>query len=181
MNKNVKSNLIKIYENFKKQQEQYLIDIDFIEKSINEDSEFGRLSLYLFTTDRRSSSIINKGYDKYDASDFSCILHDIHHALYDDGEITFYLVDDEPRLSCEYDFELKDCLSGDEKRSGEQYNCEILNKIKIDDWIKLSEDYSVIEIKSNFLFDYQLHNNPELIKCYEKYKCFDLKWLEEIK
>lgn len=175
------SNFEQLDINFKKQQEEYLIDLDFIRKSIEEDSEFGRLCLHLFVTERHSKSIVNRGYYKYNASSFSCLLHDIHHALYDDGEITFYLVDDEPRLSCEYDFELKDCLSGDEKRSGEQYNCEILNKIKIDDWIKLSEDYSVIEIKSNFLFDYQLHNNPELIKCYEKYKCFDLKWLEEIK
>ena len=173
------SNFEQLDIQFKKQQEQYLIDLDFIKKSIEDNSEFGRLSLHLFVTERCSKSIVNRDYDKYNASSFSCVLHDIHHALYDDGEITFYLVDDEPRLSCGYDFELKDCLSDDEKRSGEQYNCEILNKITIDDWIKISEDYYVKEIKSNFLLDYQL--NPELIKWYEKYKCFDLKWLEEIK
>lgn len=176
MNKNIKTNLIKIYENFKKQQEQYLIDIDFIEKSINEDSEFGRLSLYLFTTDRRSSSIINKGYDKYDASDFSCILHDIHHALYDDGEITFYLINDEPRFSCIYDFELKDDIEYDDDTI--KSKCKILKNITIDNWIKLSEEYFVNEIKSNFLIDYQI--NPELIKHYKKYDFFDENWIKEI-
>lgn len=176
---NIEYNFKQLEINFQEKQKRYLNDVEFIKQSISQDSEFGRLSLYLFTTKRNSKSIVNRGYNVNDASSFSCLLRDIHHALVDDGEITFYLVDDEPRLSCEYDFELKDCLSDEERQSGDQFDCKILNKITIDDWIKSSEEYFVNEIKSNFMFDYQL--NPDgMIEWYKKYECFDENWIKEI-
>lgn len=178
MNK-IEYNFKELELNFQEKQKRHLNNVEFINKSISQDSEFGRLSLHLFTTERNSNSIINRGYNQRCSSSFSCLLRDIHHALVDDGEIAFYLVDNEPRLSCEYDFELNDCLSDDEKRSGDQFDCKILNKITIDDWIKLSEVYFVNEIKSNFMIDYQL--NPELIEWYKTYECFDENWIKEIK
>lgn len=59
MNKIIESNLKKIDENFKKKQEEYLSDLDFIKESINEDSEFGRFALHLLITERNSCFIEN--------------------------------------------------------------------------------------------------------------------------
>lgn len=185
MNKIIESNLKKIDENFKKKQEEYLSDLDFIKESINEDSEFGRFALHLLITERNSCFIINSNYHKDDANNFASLLRDIHHALIDDGELTFYLVDDTPRFSLDNNFDIEYCLLDIESKLAEdfkddpecQYVCKILN-ISIDEWIKLSEEYYIKNLKEMFLFDMQL--NPELLENYKKYEFFDENWIKEI-
>lgn len=164
----------------------YKEDMIYIQKTISEDSEFGRFALHLLTTERNSSFIINSDYYKDDANNFADLLRNIHHALMDDGEITFYLVDDVPRFSLEYNFDINNCLLSIEKKLSEdlkdtiecQYNCKILN-VSIDDWIKLSEEYHIKNLKEMFLFDMELEHDS--LEYYRKYKDFNENWIKEIK
>lgn len=165
-----------------------------LEYILNEDNDLGKLSRYLLTTERNPYNIFNEGYSQENISDFLCLVYELNHSLYDDGDITFYSVNGAPRISLKYDFDDDDYLSDFEKTLLEKYKdsqnqfpdtedynlyeCNILD-IDIDSWIILSEEYHKEDIKQCFLSDYD--GEQSAIAHYKKYKCFDESWIAEAK
>lgn len=165
-----------------------------LEEFLNEDSELGKLTRCLLTTERNPYSIINEGYSQENLSSFLTLIHELNHALYDDGEITFYTVNNEPRISLEYDFSENDYLNEFEKtlvknnkelwkndpdmKDFKLYECKKLS-ISIDDWIVLSEEYHKADIKDCFIHDYD--GTDWAVEHYKKYKFFEESWIEEAK
>lgn len=147
--KKMVDNLIKININYKN-------DIKYIRESIKEDNEFGRLASYLLNTER-DFNCMNLKCNKEDANEFANLLHNIHHALVDDGELTFYTVNGAPRLSVEYDFSVNDGLNYSEKHFSKdfKYECKIL-KVSVDEWIKLSEEFYLKDLIQQKLFDEEM-------------------------
>lgn len=59
--KEMENNLVEIIKEYKE-------DVKFIYQSINDNSEFGRLSLHLLETKRNPESIIQCGFDRVNPS-----------------------------------------------------------------------------------------------------------------
>lgn len=172
--------------NFKKMKENFDKDIEYINKCINEDSEFGKFSKYLLETERNPYNIIEGGFSQELASNFSALLYNIWYSLFDDGNITFYTVNNCPRFSLKYNFKLEDCLSEQEKKLNEMYKednlyeCKIL-KCSIEKWISLSEEYHRNYIKECFYDDIDNVGLNKARKIYKNYKCFNKNWISKYK
>lgn len=150
MNKDVEHRLKIMENNIEKQ-------LNELEEYLEENSEFGRLVTYLLTTERNPYSIINGGYSQ-DHISFLNLVRDLHHSIYDDGDITLYTINDAPRISLKYNFTTKDSLSDFEKQLEKNYSSFKSKDFKlyefkklpydIDNWIKLSEEFHYNDIKS---------------------------------
>ena len=186
--------LQQIQEKLNIMQERITEQFKQLQEYLNEDSDLGKLTRYLLTTERNPYSIFNDGYSQKSISGFLGLIYDLNHSLYDDGDVTFYTVNGAPRISLKYDFTEDDYLSPFEKTllennkellkkfpdvpEFELYECEKLPR-DIDNWIVLSEECHRADIKQCFMSDYD--GNGEFIEHYKKYKCFDESWIEEAK
>ncbi len=172
-----------VEDNFKKL--QYILNLD---------DDLGKLSRYLLTTERNPYNIFSEGYSQENIECFLSLVQDLNYSIYDDGDITFYTVNDAPRISLEYDFSEDDYLNEFEKtlvknnkelwkndpdmKDFKLYECKKLS-ISIDDWIVLSEEYHKADIKDCFIHDYD--GTEWAVEHYKKYKCFEESWIEEAK
>lgn len=99
---------------------------------------------WMLTTDANPHSFLQEGYGGAlsTAEDFAALLGTLHHALYDDGDVTFVTVDGEPRIvfAHEFDDDFKACvLSKQEQDIEEKWETNPLYKGR-----KLSYDIQVL-------------------------------------
>ena len=119
------------------------------------------------------------------AEGFASLLHYIHHAVYDDGDITFVTVNGEPRIVFVWRHEenfrnyvLSEQEKDLEKRWSSEYVIEVLD-IKPDEFGPLYDAYHAEQIKHWFMSDAERHNVDYALKHYQKYKLFDPAWVAE--
>ena len=142
----------------KKMKETFNEELEYLTELLESGSEFSKLAEYLLTTDRNPYSILNEGYDKEEISSFNDMLRTLNHALYDDGDVTFYTVNGEPRFGFfEKDVPKNRFLSNIQieieiQYDKPRYSVEVL-PINISNWIELSEAYRLAEIEKYAEFE----------------------------
>lgn len=119
------------------------------------------------------------------AESFVGLLHTIHHAVYDDGDITFVTVNGEPRIVFVWRHEenfrnyvLTEQEKDLEKRWSSEYVIEVLD-IKPDEFGPLYDAHYANQIKYWFMNDAEDHSVEYALEHYQKYKLFDPAWIAE--
>jgi len=168
-----------------KMKETFNEELGYLTDILESGSELSKLAEYLLTTDRNPYSIINVGYNTKCITSFNDILMSLNHALYDDGEVTFYTVNGEPRFGffnqyeASEDMYLEDIeLDMKETYPVLKYVIEVLPQ-DVNNWIKLSEVFQINDLKRMFLSDAKSGLNDAL-RVYSKYKLFKQDWIKEL-
>ena len=178
--------LSKFYTNFNNA-------IDRIQKVINTpedayDYEMSVLIKWMLTTDANPYSYLPDGFrgSLYSVQDFEGLISVIHHALYDDGEITFIKINGEPQITFIWKHEdnFEDLvLTSAEKASrnrGFKVEVEVLD-ISPAEFPALYEEYLLNSIKKSFLWDARRRGLDFAIHHYSKqYKCYNSAWENEV-
>lgn len=175
------------FEAFQKNYDEAVETIKrFLEPSKYEPQMNG-LVKWMMETDANPYSYLPHGWAGAtgSAEGFAGLLHTIHHALYDDGDITFVTVNEEPRIVFVWRHEdnfrnyvLSEQEKDLEKRWSSEYRIEVLD-IKPDEFGPLYDAYYVKEIKHWFMDDAEVHGVEYVVKHYQKYKLFDPAWIVE--
>ena len=119
------------------------------------------------------------------AENFASLLHYIHHAVHDDGEITFVTVNDEPRIIFVYpeDDEMlkKHALSDTERNiaargSNFKYDIKVLD-ITPGEFGALYDEYQRLDLMRCFSMDAGRMGIATATEWYKKYKCFSEDWI----
>ena len=178
--------LSKFHENFKNAIDRIQSVLDTPEDAY--DYEMSVLIRWMLTTDANPYCYLPDGFkgSLYSAQEFEGLISVIHHALYDDGEITFIKVNGEPQITFVWQHEdnFEDLvLTSAEKASrdrGFKVEVEVLD-ISPAEFPALYEDYHREDIKRCFFHDARRHGVDFAVKHYSKhYKCYDHSWIDEI-
>lgn len=130
--------------------ENYDKAIETINSFLKDESKIKGLTQWLLNTDTNPYSYLPEKFAEsmYSADAFASILRTIHHALFDDGEMEFVIVNGEPRMVFMHrsysNFE-EYVLTEEEKYMKKYYNTEFIIKVlDIDpnDFGKLSDAYN---------------------------------------
>lgn len=134
------------------------------------DYEFADFAKWLLETDSNPYTFIDAPWAEcFDsAEDFADLLNTLHHALYDDGEITFILSKDRPRIKLQPRWEIQ-----------ESESIEILD-ITPKEFCMLQEKKAKEEIRRFFLIDAK-KGVEWAAKHYNMYSCWEDSWIEEAK
>ncbi len=122
------------------------------------------------------------------AEQFDGLLNSIHHALYDDGEMEFVTVNDEPRIVFshrENTYFRDDVLTSQEKSMEQSYDktkFEIaVLEINPNEFGALYDAYNLKRIKECFAMDAASQSIEFAVEHYRSYSCFSEDWIEECK
>lgn len=142
---------------------------------------------WLLYTEANPYSFLPEGYEEslFNPYDTLSLLRQIHHAVYDDGEITFLTVNGQPRI------EFANKHETDFNRMFEKHTTraigytrkaeiEILD-IEINDFPQICEDNHSENIKGCFMLDANQFGIESAIGHYSNYKVFDRDWIAEAK
>lgn len=115
------------------------------------------------------------------SSGFESLLHMIHHALVDDGEISFPVVNGEPRIifvsAYEHNYEdyaLNETEKYFKQKRGNTYNIEVCASVF--DFIELFEDYNSVEVRRWFIADASRRGIDFAVEHYSCYARFNPAW-----
>ncbi len=142
-----------------KMKETFNEEIEYLTNILESGSELSKLAEYLLTTDRNPYSIINGGYSANRITSFNDILMPLNHALYDDGEVTFYTVNGEPRFGFFDQYEASEDRYLDDTELDMKETYPVLKYVievlpqDVNNWIKLSEVFQINDLKRMFLSD----------------------------
>ncbi len=173
---------------FQKSYDEAIVTINrFLEPSPYEPQMNG-LVKWMMETDANPYSYLPEGWagSTGSAECFAGLLYTIHHALYDDGDITFVTVNDEPKIVFVWQHEdnfrnyvLSEQQKDLEKRWDTKYDIRVLN-IKPDEFGPLYDKYFAKQIKHWFMNDAEDHSLEFAIEHYQsKYKLFNPAWIKE--
>ncbi len=70
-----------IQEKLNIMQERITEEFKRLEEFLNQDSDLGKLTRYLLTTDRNPYSIFNEGYSQENISSFLGLIYELNHSL----------------------------------------------------------------------------------------------------
>ncbi len=175
---------------FKAFRKVYEESVKSIHRFIDDPSDMNELAAWLMTTDASPYSYLQEGYAGMMSTSEGCagLLATIHHAVYDDGDITFVKVDSAPRIVFahkHYDNFRELVLSVQEQEiekrfifsKTRQYELEILD-IKPNDFPKIYNDYQLKELQRCFSCDAGRNGIDFAVENYRKYACFREDWVE---
>lgn len=173
--------------------ENFETSIKYIYDFLEEPKSMTELVKWLMTTDANPYSYLNHEWAGMteSAENMVVLLNYIHHAVVDDGDITFVKVNGEPRIVFAHQFD--DCfrdvvLSRHEKEMEKrrkeyginfEYEIEMLD-IKPNDFGKVYDKYQKEQVKQWFLFDAKRHGVKFAKQNYEHYNCWDENWIKTI-
>ena len=167
--------LSKFYQNFNNAIDRIQSVIDTPEDAY--DYEMSALIRWMLTTDANPYCYLPDGFrgSLYSAQEFEGLISVIHHALYDDGEITFIW---------QHEDNFEDLvLTSAEKASrdrGFKVEVEVLD-ISPAEFPALYEDYHREDIKRCFFHDARRHGVAFAVEHYSKHhKCYDPSWIDEV-
>lgn len=164
----------------------------FLQPYIHEPQIDG-LVLWMMETDANPYAYLPENWANLtgDAEGFAGLLHCIHHAVYDDGDITFVSVNGEPRIVFYHksDEGFQEVVLSKQEQQIEKdrekygisirYQIEILN-IKPNEFGPLYDSFQAKNIKRCFITDAIGNGNTEAIaKHYRKYQCWNEEWVAE--
>lgn len=171
---------------FKEFEKGYQEALASIERYQMAGDEMSGLVEWLLNTDANPYGFLPEGWAGAmgSAQGFSSLLHCIHHALYDDGEITFVSVDGEPRIVFywrhEEDFRnhvLSEQERQLEKMNGIEREVEVL-ECSANEFGKLYDEYRVKDLQRCFSGDAGRLGIDFAVKHYRDYDCFDESWID---
>lgn len=162
-------------------------DIVYI-NSLLQTPQLSKLYNWLLTTDTNPYSFLPEGWANslVTASGTSALFSMIHHAVIDDGEISFVKLNDEPmmlfidvRNMSQQDL-YKFLLTEQEKSSGFEFDIEIL-KIEPNDFGDHVDFYQRKWMQKCFIQDAAQHGIEFTKDAYSKYKLFSEDWEHNLK
>lgn len=125
------------------------------------------------------------------AQGFASLLHYIHHAVYDDGEITFVRVNGGPRIvfACHEgdDDKFRNLVLTEQEKEIEKrpifgrcrpYEIEVLD-ITPNEFGPLYNEFQSAEVKHWFINDAASHGTEWAAEHYRKYHCWNEAWITE--
>lgn len=170
-------------------QSSYDDAIDTIKRFLepNETPEIHELVKWMMETDANPYSYLpTKWAGAYKSAElFAELLHMIHHAVYDDGDITFVAVNGAPRIvfTCHDDDNFRNIVLCENERHSERnsrrkYKIEVL-KITPAEFGPLYEAYLVNDTKIDFMRYAVWHGIEGAMREYKTNKRFDVEWIAE--
>lgn len=172
---------------FDKFKARYDKAIENIESFLKPDSGLAGFTQWLLSTDINPYTFLPEGWAGHvgTAESLSSFLSIIHHALFDDGDITFCTVDGRPRLVFvdrhEPDFRnyaLSKHELSLEKQFGSQADVKIIN-IDINDFGKLVDASETAAIRKYFVNDAARQGIDFAVNHYRRYALFSESWVTE--
>jgi hypothetical protein len=161
-----------------------------IQRFIDDPSDMNEFAAWLMDTDANPYSYLEQGYADLMSTAEGCagLLETIHHAVYDDGDITFVTVDDQPRIVFAHRFDegFRDVVLCRQEKEIEKrlifgktksYKIEVLD-IKPNDFPKIYNAYQLSELKRCFSYDAGRNGIDFAVEHYRKYACFSEDWVE---
>lgn len=150
------------------------------------DANMAAITNWLLNTDASPYSIFaDAGGRVGSAESFAGLLQCIHHALVDDGDICFPVVNGRPRICFVWQHEKnveQYILTAQEKGFirdfGTDYEITFLDNI--DQFIAAYDAAHIKFIKRCFLIDARAKGVQFATKNYSTYKCFDPTWVNEL-
>ena len=169
----------------KENYQQAVSDIKVYQK--NSDPDMQALTLLLLETDANPYSFLPDSWAaRFNTADgFASLLHHIHHALYDDGEISFPVIGGEPKISFigpyEQDYASLILKEHGYNRSALRYSHdpEIVMCSDALDFVLKFKEYHKNILKHWFTNDVRAHGVEFAVRHYSKYKNFDPAWALE--
>ena len=177
--------------------EKYQKDFDEamenIKRIMTEESEIKEFANWVVNTESNEYSWLSERWagSVSSAIGLDGLLSYIRYCLIDDGDITFVRMNKEPRIvfMAKDEITLDDVLHSTEKGLQKTYagwgmnityEFEILD-IELKDFGRIYDEYFVDDIKRCFLSDAEINGADFAVKHYSSYKCYDPKWVNEIK
>lgn len=173
----------KRFEEFERGYQEALASI---ERYRTAGDEMSVLVEWLLNTNCNPYGFLSEGWagSLSSAQGFAGFLSCLHHALYDDGDVTFVRVKNQPRIvfCWEHDDNFRDLvLSEQEKqmeaRSGIKLRVEVMDCSPAD-FGRLYDEYNVKSLQKCFSVDAGRLGEDVAVKHYREYECFDESWLD---
>ena len=172
---------------FQKFKDSYDKAIKDIERYLTPDNgcDMQLLVRWMLETDANPYSYLPKNWaDAVNyAEGFASLLGYIHHAAFDDGDITFVTVNGEPKIvfASQYDDDFMNHVLGETERymmehHKSSYDVSVLN-IQPNDFGAVYDAWYVDNIKQMFLTDADYHGKEFAIRHYSGYKKYDPAWV----
>lgn len=151
-----------------------------------EDKDIGVLVNWLLETDINPYSFLEEGNLLGSAEGFSFLCHLLHHALLDDGDVTFFSVDGQPKIEFVHRCDLKEYVRTNYKLEKNEFGKKELveEEVKSDiiifdnyqQFIDAIEEFATKDLKRCYLWDKHLSGEEFANEHYSKYKRFDTAW-----
>lgn len=184
----------KINDKFEQFQQAYNEALDtineFLKPSDNE-PQINGLVQWMLETDANPYAYLPKEWASslYTAENFADLLNYIHHAVYDDGDITFVTVNDEPRIvfANQHEENFRDHVLNNQEKEVEKnlicgrynnYDIKVLD-IEPNEFGALYNTFQRDHIKRCFIRDSTRFNVEWAANLYREYHCWDENWITE--
>lgn len=181
--------MIDKYAEFEKSYKESVEKIKEYETNI----DMSKYTKWLMTTDINPYSFLDDGYAGMTSSaeGMSCLLDTIHHALIDDGEISFIKLDRQPiiRFIHSSDFEggkrddfdfVKYEETQQMKLISKEVDCVVTFLDNFDEFIESIEEYETKQLKCCFINDTERLGIEQSLSHYESDPRFNKEWISEI-
>lgn len=115
----------------------------------------------------------------YSAQGFDSLLRMIRYAMYDDGDITFFVVNDEPKFGFfpAYELNNENCLNSAQKDMVKRgFSTYEYHAVSVAEWIGLFRQYHSKEVRRFFVTDAARFGVEFAIECYSPNSNFDPDW-----
>lgn len=155
------------------------------------DNEMRDLTRWLLETDANPYSFLPEKWAGCvnSAEGMASLLHHIHHAVYDDGDICFVAVNDEPRIvfaDCR-DKNFRDRVLTDQEKDIEKRNAQrgwrpydiVVLNIKPNNFGNVYNKWYTGWVRDCFVADADAHGAEWAAEHYRKYSCWNEAWITE--
>ena len=175
--------VMKKLEQFQKAHEEAM---DEIASTIQRGDEFAEVVKYLLETDANPYSFLPHGWagSVGTSTAFVSLTNMLHHALYDDGDISFPVVNGEPRISFYWKHEddyhnlvLTDTEKHMRDNFGTTYKVTQLNNVM--EFISAHKEYHRSDVLDCFIQDAAIHGVVFAESVYSKYANFRYEWSDD--
>lgn len=171
---------MKKFETFKKNYDEA---VETINTFLEGPESMTELTKWLMTTDANPYSYLNDAWAgmTQSAEGMASLLYCIHHAVVDDGDITFVKVNDEPRIvfAHKFDDNFRDVVLSRQEKEFKKIEIEVLD-IQPNDFGKVYDEYQKTRVKVWFLYDARCRGVELARQYYENYNCWDESWINEV-
>lgn len=179
------------FEQFQKAYDQAVATIHKFLEPGQYEPQMNGLVKWMLETDANPYSFLPYGWaDALEsAQGFASLLHHIHHAVYDDGDIDFVKVNGEPRIvfAWQHDDKFRDYVLTNQEKEIEKrpifgqvrpYEIEVLD-IKPNEFGPIYDAWQAEDIKRCFIMDASGHGVEWAAEHYRKYRCWNEEWMTE--
>jgi len=181
------------YQKFQKSYDEAINTIELLLIPTPDEKSMDGLVRWMLETDANPHGFLPEGWggSLSTAEGFAGLLNHLHHALYDDGDVTFVTVDDQPRIVFAHRFdeffrervltEQEISLERDNARQPRwklEYKIEVLD-INPSEFGPLYDQHHTAWLRECFLGDSRHGDIEYNANHYRKYKQWNESWIEE--